>query len=374
MSQSLQEKRYDELVGLCYECILDDSVWPVLLDKLLIASGRQQGMLTLWESGEGLRASSIYRCDPVSIAAYNDYYSRLDLTPKYMNLDLNGIWYHDDQSIDARVRATHPYYQEFLYFFGHAGLSCLKLNGTTDDGVGSYLTILPNSDARPPTAAKQRLLQRLAPHLLRAARLSNHVKALSHGIQQRNILLDNSPTPVWLTDSEGHLLHCNRAAEAVLRSPVRPLVVKGQRLCRPSQDNALRALLSRAASPGHAGILPLEKGGEQQLLATPVAAHAPCNATFQRPLVMLTLLQKPRASILVQLFKLSPAENRLAELLAQGLKPDECADALCVSINTVRSQLRAIFQKTGTSRQSELIGLIHRLAVLVPASQDHPDL
>ncbi|MFB8829783.1 helix-turn-helix transcriptional regulator [Azotobacter sp. CWF10] len=87
---------------------------------------------------------------------------------------------------------------------------------------------------------------------------------------------------------------------------------------------------------------------------------------------MLTLLQKPRASILVQLFKLSPAENRLAELLAQGLKPDECADALCVSINTVRSQLRAIFQKTGTSRQSELIGLIHRLAVLVPAPQDHP--
>lgn len=364
MSQSLHIKRYDELVGLCYESILDDGVWPTLLNKLLLASGRQQGAVVLVEKVEEIKVSAIFQSDPASIMAYNNYYHGLDLTPKYMSFELNSLWYHDDQHISAQVRNTHPYYQEYLYAFGHASVSCLKLGGGIG-GDGSYLTILPNNDARPPNATQQRLIQSLAPHLLRATRLSNHVKALSHRIQQRDILLNNSPNPIWLTDGTGFLLHCNQAAETVLRS-AQLLTVKGQRLCCPSQEEALRILLQQVSSRRYANILRLGQGDEQLLLAIPIAAHAPCNTSAQHPLVMLTLLRKPKVLALAQLFKLTPAENRLAELLAQGLKPEDCADALCLSINTIRSQLRAIFRKTGTARQSELIGLIHRLSVMVP--------
>ena len=81
MTPSLQEQRYDELTGLCYECVLDNSAWPVLLDKLLVASGRQQGMLTLWENGAEPQVSSIFQCNPASVAAFRRYSGRIDNAP-----------------------------------------------------------------------------------------------------------------------------------------------------------------------------------------------------------------------------------------------------------------------------------------------------
>ncbi|MOA48341.1 Bacterial regulatory protein, luxR family [compost metagenome] len=100
-----------------------------------------------------------------------------------------------------------------------------------------------------------------------------------------------------------------------------------------------------------------------ELLITPVAAETGFNQPWQKPLVLLALLddQPPRLHLLAELFQLSPAEQRLAELLAQQMPPEACANHLGVSINTVRTHLRALFRKTGTSRQTELLSLIGRL-------------
>ena len=54
-------------------------------------------------------------------------------------------------------------------------------------------------------------------------------------------------------------------------------------------------------------------------------------------------------------------QQRLANLLVQGLAPEACAERLNVSINTIRTQLRALFRKTETERQAELVTLLARL-------------
>jgi DNA-binding CsgD family transcriptional regulator len=66
---------------------------------------------------------------------------------------------------------------------------------------------------------------------------------------------------------------------------------------------------------------------------------------------------------LQQLYGLTPAESRLALLLAAGNAPKEAAQQLQVGISTVRSQLKSIFAKTDTNRQSELV----RLLLMSPA-------
>lgn len=55
---------------------------------------------------------------------------------------------------------------------------------------------------------------------------------------------------------------------------------------------------------------------------------------------------------------LTRAEARLASLLAEGISLEEAAEALLVSIQTVRSQLKLVFAKTGVTRQAELVALI----------------
>ncbi len=61
---------------------------------------------------------------------------------------------------------------------------------------------------------------------------------------------------------------------------------------------------------------------------------------------------------LERFYGLTPAEAQLTALLVQGLRLEEAAEKLNVSLNTVRSHLRQIFTKTGTNRQSEVVRII----------------
>ncbi|PKB20254.1 helix-turn-helix transcriptional regulator [Janthinobacterium sp. 64] len=63
-----------------------------------------------------------------------------------------------------------------------------------------------------------------------------------------------------------------------------------------------------------------------------------------------------------QLFDLTQAEALVAQALAQGTAIDRIAADTGVSINTVRTHLHHIYDKTGTARQGELIAKIHQSA------------
>ena len=56
--------------------------------------------------------------------------------------------------------------------------------------------------------------------------------------------------------------------------------------------------------------------------------------------------------------RVTPAEARVACALVRGLSPQEAADACGVALGTVRTQLKAVFAKTRTRRQAELVRLL----------------
>jgi DNA-binding CsgD family transcriptional regulator len=58
------------------------------------------------------------------------------------------------------------------------------------------------------------------------------------------------------------------------------------------------------------------------------------------------------------LYGLTQSEAHLAAEIAAGVSLYEAADSARVSRETARSQLKAVFQKTGAHRQSELMRLI----------------
>lgn len=64
------------------------------------------------------------------------------------------------------------------------------------------------------------------------------------------------------------------------------------------------------------------------------------------------------ADRLAEMFQFTAAETRLAEHLVQGLRLEEIAQKRSVSINTIKTQLRSMFAKTETRRQTELISLL----------------
>ncbi|WP_240201664.1 helix-turn-helix transcriptional regulator [Pseudomonas sp. PDNC002] len=355
---------YDRLVGLTYECVLDEGNWLPLLTELIDASGRQQGALLFWDQTEnGALASEINLCDPGAIDIYNREFCTIDPAKGFMLHRPVGRWYHDREEYGPQRIARDPYYQEFQRPNGMHNVSCVKLNEQASSGI--YLSVLTSLGARYPDGTEQALLARLSQHLTRAARMFGRIDAMRQELAHRDLLLDQYPTPLWLLDGDTRVLYANQAAQQRLGERAGLFhEVFGRLHCR-QHDAKLQGLVRHAGprqGKGHAGWLPLGDGSGQELLVTPVPAEAGFNQPFQRPLVLLAVLDAHRQNrLLGELFGLTPAEQRLGDLLVRGLTPEHCAEQLGTSINTVRSQLRALFRKTRTSRQAELVSLLVRL-------------
>lgn len=82
-------------------------------------------------------------------------------------------------------------------------------------------------------------------------------------------------------------------------------------------------------------------------------------------LIDLDARLQPNPFMLRRMFGLTAAETRLALQLARGDQPADIARKWNLSRTTIRSQLAALFMKTNTKRQAELVTLLARLA-LVP--------
>lgn len=69
-------------------------------------------------------------------------------------------------------------------------------------------------------------------------------------------------------------------------------------------------------------------------------------------------LSSHSVEFLRQYFELTPAEARLAKLIAEGERLDSIADRLGISVHTARTHLKRVFEKTGVERQAELVQLM----------------
>ena len=69
----------------------------------------------------------------------------------------------------------------------------------------------------------------------------------------------------------------------------------------------------------------------------------------------------PPAAILAKTFRLTPSEAKLACIIARGAPPYIAARELKISRETARNQLKSVFAKTDTHRQSELVALLSQV-------------
>jgi len=117
---------------------------------------------------------------------------------------------------------------------------------------------------------------------------------------------------------------------------------------------------------GAGGAIAISRGGGRLPLALQVVPFRPATIGFGAPVpAALVFLRDPEmpsqaTEILQDLFGLTPAQAAVAAKLADGRTQAEVAAILRISVHTVRDHLKAIFAKTGTSHQSQLVALLLR--------------
>jgi DNA-binding CsgD family transcriptional regulator len=214
-------------------------------------------------------------------------------------------------------------------------------------------------------------LQSLVGHLQRATTISRHVKGLSEALGGLSDLLERGTTGILLLSADGRVTFANAAATRTLAEAT-ILELRNARLCaRKREDDArLQRLIAGATGrlsglgDARGGALRLASKGEEPGLTVVVGPLDGGHAASQTAPAAFVLLTNPdRGSarplwMLRNLYGLTAAETAMAERLMKGDTPEQAAAALDVKVSTARFHLRAMFQKTDTRRQAELVRLL----------------
>lgn len=175
--------------------------------------------------------------------------------------------------------------------------------------------------------------------------------------------LDRLHLGVALVDSEGRVVATNRSAREIFDERD-GIELRSSTLCvaDPSAGRRLRAFLGAGdAGPLRGGALAVPRKpprGPLTLLIAPLGGRSGRTAVVKAVFISCRERGPETGEELRRLYDLTPSESGLTSLLVQGLSLKEAAAELGITENTARTHLKRIFDKTGTHRQGELVGLL----------------
>lgn len=240
-------------------------------------------------------------------------------------------------------------------------------------------------DGNPIDNGEAQRLATLLPHLYRALKLKRDFNEADHTRGQAQAIIEQFPVGVMLVNANGSLISANQfALDTIANSNT--LFLQRNVLCATTEkrDQQLKHLIYQAANTplddagDHVSSLKIGEQGDKLSVSLLITSDPypsnhydkqvdNCAAIF---IATASVKQKIAEAPLQSLFDLSPAEARLAALLASGMSLNQAAEQSHISKNTTKVQLRSIFTKMGISRQAELVKQI----LTSPAVFNHTDV
>lgn len=186
------------------------------------------------------------------------------------------------------------------------------------------------------------------------------VKKRSKGASELAALVDHFSVAVILLNESGKVLHINGLARKLLKERGCLEIRKGRVFMADSGKIGRLEDLTCIAVPGPAarGLKMLARCCRAFKCPVLVASLSATNPSAALMFCCTEERVGGAADLLGALYKLTPSELRVFRLLAQGLRPEQAAREIGVSVHTVRNHLKAIFFKTRVSSQNDLIRLV----------------
>ena len=365
---------FSELLEVLYSAPLDQEQWQrflVLLSKhtesavaVFLCADNQLGL--------SVRATGSAASFEHDISTYNQRYAANDpLRGALIRNARTGVFQGSEVYPDRDLLQS-KLYCELLIHMGlrHATLIPLTLSVRRFEAI----SIWRGPQHGPMDEECIRLLNLLFPHIQKALEIRQVLGVTQQRLAGAEAMADASSTATFLLSRQGHVVHRNAAADALVSDGAALALQKGVLVAAdgPSRD-PLRALFLKASSPSYAPSVPIpthalflpRTDGRQplQLLATPL----PRTYSDRSGADLLLLVTDPESSfcypdsVLRALYGLTPAETEIANGLLTGYSIQEIAALRRVSIGSTRNQLKSILNKTSTARQSDMMRLLMAL-------------
>jgi len=271
----------------------------------------------------------------------------------------------DDQVVTAQDRKTMAYFHEIA---GPGNREWWAAGSFTIADRHWCLSVYRDRARGKFSHEEGRYLARVAPAFGRIIELAEKFEAVK--VTSALTAFDQLKCPALIIDWDGAVRNLNRLAENILE---KDLHLRRGRLgaTDPASNRRIQQLIASilARAPGEIPALKqvvINRADAPWLLvdAMPVTALGSDMFIEGRAVLILTDLTKPSVSdskLMAILFGLTPAEAKLAASIASGIGIDAAATSLRIGRETAKSQLKAVFLKTSTHSQPELMALMNRL-------------
>lgn len=304
---------------------------------------------------------------------YQDYYGALVPRLSYTLRLPVGETMACHELFDADHVQGSEFHNDFPHRFGFRYAAGCRL--LEEDGKSAVVGMQRPAQHEPSKMRERELIAAARPHLARAFRVRRTLGQAQDCAARRQAMLDRLTAAALLVDADGAVLEQNLAAERVLRAND-GLVLRHRRLAAriPAETTRLLHLIKdavagavRRGAGGGACCLSRTDASFYAVMIAPVGVKMQSGCGTPAALVLIAdPHQRPLTSeqTLRTLYGLTAAEARTARALLAGHEPREIADQLGVGLATVRTHLHHVYDKTGTSRQADLVRLLTAHATL----------
>lgn len=358
------------VVNQMYETALEPELWQGAMQAVAEALSASIASVLLQDFGRGTFpfAAVSANLPEEALDQYFAYYHSIDILRA-------GALHFLDGNIGTETTlasTSHPHYRQIYQDF-YERWDMGRTLGTTvvkNDSYGVILAVYRTSRMSPFSTDELRHCSLLLPHIGRAVRIRHRLAELSGSAQVTNEAIECLTMGVMFIDRRGRVVSMNRSARDIVAANDGLTLNDGQPSAAYAYGRlALRKLIDRATRPELldrlGASLFLQRPSRKRPLSvfvTPVTGSEAL-ATGSAAIIFVS---DPASSIgdgadrLRRAYGLSPAETGVAISLCEGKSVKQISDALQVSQNTVRTQLKSILAKTNVHRQAELVTTLLR--------------
>ena len=354
-----------DIIEKIYEAAFQPEFWPSILEEIA-ENCKTVGGYLITARGSDQSWTSTNNLQPIISDYINEGWfarcgRRVCMAHTAHTSFLREIDYWTPEEIEANES-----YREFFWPRGWGISAGTGFYIPTGDAIAVFFERRLNQS--PLNSDNIAFLNRLRPHIARSAMVSArlHLKAA----KSATTTMAKLEIPTLLIDSQKSVIethHLDQLPEGSLIIGAKNKVLFRDKSANQMLHNGLSSL--GHAQSGHVNSFPIkDKEAHAHLVAHLIPISGSCQDVFNRGYAVLVITPSfktpiPNVDVIRSLFDLTPAEARIARGLATGYSLDELAAKSNVAKSTVRTQLRGVLEKTGNSRQAELVTMMTSLTL-----------
>lgn len=361
---------FSQLISKIYSAVLAPEQWNEAVAAIARAFDAHASSLVY--SDNGCRTLKHTQMPAAAAQAYAAYYQRLDHVFSAVEAGPLGavrtgaelMWPHQQCEFQADWAQPNGLYDGLF----------VRLT------AGPPVTSLGIANVRRPerfdSPEHVEMVHLLIPHLQQALRIQGRLHDLDHRSDDLAQASETVSHGIVIVE-RGRSVYANVAADRILCAGDGLRVENGRIRAEASgADAQLQRSIGRAAELGDGdtwggSFLCPRRSGRRPYVVHVLPVHPNCVAApvSGRSMVIIVDPEReaaPPALLLRRLYGLTKSEAQVALLAMRGEGLNPIAEKLSISLTTVRTHLRHVFEKTGIHRQAELVRLLVTLDPATP--------